>query len=248
MNAQSKTACLGAGRPSVRHKLLNFILRPRIPWFVRMRFPRLAGLMKFGKANPNTRAYWDKRWRQGTYPEQKFEQLRQAILQAVPLGSTVLDAGCGSGTLMEMLRDQRSCKCVGVDVSAESVAINRAKGLPCYRTKLPALPAVVKQMVFDVCTITETLEHLSSPGDTVMSLREVLRPGGLLVATTPDMSDPDAWGDSWEHINQFTPDSLTSLFGRMFRVETCGAVGLYLLVLARRADTVLAPLRWKGAY
>lgn len=232
----------------MRDKVINFVRRPHIPWFIRMRFPRLARLLKFGRFNPNTRAYWEGRWRQGTYPEQKFEQLRQAVLQAVPLGSTVLDAGCGSGTLMEMLRDQRSCHCVGVDISAESVAINRAKGFRCYRTKLPALPAVVKQMVFDVCTITETLEHLSSPAHTVMSLRKVLRPGGLLVATTPDMSDPDAWGDSWEHINQFTPDSLTSLFGRMFRVDTCGAVAAYLLLVARRADTVLGPPRWKGAY
>ena len=102
-------------------------------------------------------------------------------------GGPVADLGCGRGELLELLRE-RGVDAVGVDASAEMVAIAREKGLSAdvgdLFTFLAARPAGSLGGV--VCS--HVLEHLW-PADHLRFTRlcaAAMRPGGVLVVETPN--------------------------------------------------------------
>ncbi|MGQ9603238.1 MAG: methyltransferase domain-containing protein [bacterium] len=51
----------------------------------------------------------------------KLEEARQAIIDLVPEGSSVLDIGCGTGELCLELCQQKHCKVVGLDLSLKMI-------------------------------------------------------------------------------------------------------------------------------
>ena len=83
---------------------------------------------------------------------------------------------------------------------------------------------------FDCFICTQTLTSTSPVQDAVESIRRILRPGGVLLATVPGISqispyDRDRWGEYW----RFTTQSLRRLLSEAFppeqvRVEAYGNV------------------------
>ena len=83
---------------------------------------------------------------------------------------------------------------------------------------------------FDCFICTQTLTYIYAVQDAVESIRRILRPGGVLLATVPGISqsspyDRDRWGEYW----RFTTQSLRRLLGEAFppeqvRVEAYGNV------------------------
>lgn len=51
----------------------------------------------------------------------KLEEARQAIIDLVPEGSSVLDIGCGTGELCHELCQQKHCKVIGLDLSLKMI-------------------------------------------------------------------------------------------------------------------------------
>lgn len=143
-------------------KLANFIKNPHCPYLlvdgIRQISPSLARLLTYGRFNINTRTYWNDRYRSGQYnelEEKLYGPLRHVIANLVPMKSSVLDAGCGTGRLMEILRDERLCECTGVDISDNSIAMARARGFTTFRCRLPKLPNELKGKKFDTCTVVD---------------------------------------------------------------------------------------------
>jgi len=83
---------------------------------------------------------------------------------------------------------------------------------------------------FDCFICTQTLTYIYAVQDAVESIRRILRPGGVLLATVPGISqsspyDRDRWGEYW----RFTSQSLRRLLSEAFppehvRVEAYGNV------------------------
>ncbi|MCX4810858.1 class I SAM-dependent methyltransferase [Streptomyces sp. NBC_01239] len=122
--------------------------------------------------------------------------LRQARILATALGPataghprTVLDIGCGDGTAAAtaapLLTGHRV---VGVDWSQD--ALTRARThLPCtVRGELIALP--LRSGSADAVLFSEVIEHLVDPDTALAEIRRVLRPGGHLMLSTPNLA---AW-------------------------------------------------------
>ena len=95
-----------------------------------------------------------------------------------------LDIGSGHGDLIRLLRnrfDLRSSACDYTDSLMEladvgvSVANLNTEGLPFQDSK------------FDLVTCTEVIEHLEHYRYTLREMYRVLRPGGVLVLTTPNI-------------------------------------------------------------
>jgi SAM-dependent methyltransferase len=50
------------------------------------------------------------------------------ILDMIPLGSRVLDVGCGTGSISSLIRDIRRCTVIGIEPHAERARKARSPG------------------------------------------------------------------------------------------------------------------------
>jgi SAM-dependent methyltransferase len=106
-----------------------------------------------------------------------------AELDRVPLGpdARVLDAGCGSGRMLDELRPLGTV--IGVDANADAVAATRRRGHAARRCAIEDMPFA--DATFDLVTCLDVIEHTPDDRRTLRELRRVTRPGGALVVTVP---------------------------------------------------------------
>lgn len=118
---------------------------------------------------------------------------RQAAILARALGTvpqTVLDVGCGDGSAAATAAGTLSAhRMIGVDWSQD--ALRRAsRHLTAVRGELtdPGLPFA--DGIADAVLFSEVIEHLVDPDSALDELHRVLRPGGHLLLSTPNLA---AW-------------------------------------------------------
>lgn len=103
----------------------------------------------------------------------------------VPEGCECLDFGCGDGSTSGPYLTTRRCRYTGVDVS--TVACDRARALGLdVRAIEPDTPLPFESDSFDRAICIEVIEHLLDPMQTMRELLRVLKPGGLLILSTPN--------------------------------------------------------------
>lgn len=120
----------------------------------------------------------------------------RAVEQAVALSAldlqpdqTVVDAGCGTGRLLEPLLD-RSAQVVGVDHSSASLEIARARVPKEKLERLNLIACDVRSIpledaMADRVLCIGVLQHVPTPEfrtEAVRELRRILKPGGVVVA------------------------------------------------------------------
>jgi SAM-dependent methyltransferase len=108
----------------------------------------------------------------------------RAVLDDVPLppGARILDAGCGSGRML----DELACygRVSGIDVSDAAAEAARARGHEDVRVgPLETLPW--EDDTFDLVTAFDVIEHTPDDRGTLRELRRVTRPGGRALITVP---------------------------------------------------------------
>ncbi len=114
---------------------------------------------------------------------------RLAFLRAhVALGDRVLDLGCGDGHFAAGLLGLAG-EVVAADVS--KIALERAARRAPQADMLllsDGAPLPLEAGAFDVVWAGETLEHAADVTGLLGEARRVLRPGGTLLVTTPNLS------------------------------------------------------------
>lgn len=101
----------------------------------------------------------------------------------VPEGSRVLDLGCGSGTLMAHLRDERGCEVRGLEIDAERISVAIGRGLSVVQGDLDAGLSGYPDGSFDVAVLAQTLQIVRSPS---LVLAEMLRVAGAAIVSFPN--------------------------------------------------------------
>lgn len=100
----------------------------------------------------------------------------------------LLDIACGRGMFLRLLRERLpDAALVGVDIAASSVEFTRNAGFEAHVADVSrSLP--FSDGEFDVIVFGEVIEHLVDPDAALVEISRVLKIGGALVLTTPNLA------------------------------------------------------------
>lgn len=114
--------------------------------------------------------------------------LRGEIVQMIPPGClTVLDVGCGNGILGEYLKKNGVERVCGIEIIAEA-ARNAVSVLDAVLTgNIESMDLPFEHESFDCIVCADVLEHLVDPWSVVSKLKKLIKPGGCLVASLPNI-------------------------------------------------------------
>lgn len=96
----------------------------------------------------------------------------------------VLDLGCGNGAFCEVL-NKEGYDVVGVDPGVEGIRIAREKRPSLNIQSASTYDDLTALGVFDAVISMEVVEHLFEPRLLPRAAASVLKPGGILIVTTP---------------------------------------------------------------
>ena len=144
----------------------------------------------------------------------------KVIINRVDKPGTILDIGCATGNFLNGMQ-QYGWDCYGVEPSeyAANYAIKRFN-LPVINGYLTENQ--FDENYFDVVTLWDVFEHLPHPKNELNIIKKILKPGGLLIITTPNT---DAWGRKlfgkywvgWDvprHYHVFSPSTIQDILNR----------------------------------
>jgi 2-polyprenyl-3-methyl-5-hydroxy-6-metoxy-1,4-benzoquinol methylase len=128
-----------------------------------------------------------------------------------------LDVGCATGYFLEAA-EMECCEAYGIDVNEWAVGVAQER-FGAERVKIATLEAAPwPPESFDGIFMSDLIEHVRSPRETLERAFALLRPGGMLACVTPRVDGFSCkWmGGAWpalklEHLTYFTPESLERL-------------------------------------
>jgi methionine biosynthesis protein MetW len=181
----------------------------------------------------------------------------------VPQGSRILDVGCGTGSLAQILSNTCHAEVVGVEPETARAEVAIGRGLEVHVGWLNE-ELIHRMGSFDLVLLTDVLEHLPNPQAMLLLSREALRPGGALIVSVPNVAhwsvrsyllrgrfeyQPFGIMDA-THLRWFTAASLRSLlFASGFNVVRYrAAAGLDLLDNKYRAPLCWLPTDWRKRF
>ena len=94
-------------------------------------------------------------------------------------GKDVLECGCGTGLLLERIRDHARVA-AGIDLSPGMLELARSRGLEVREASVTSLP--FEDASFDVTCSFKVLAHVPDIGRALAEMARVTRPGGVILA------------------------------------------------------------------
>jgi SAM-dependent methyltransferase len=161
-------------------------------------------------------------------------------------GKDVLDVACGTGVGTSFLRTAGGRSVRGVDIDPQSIAYAKAKYGDCEFAQGDAMQLALPNGCMDIVVSFETLEHLRDQRNFLLECRRVLRPGGILICSTPNL-ELSRWSASNPyHARELKPGEFQELVGGVFpSVELFGQRNrAYLSYVPRK--TILRALELVG--
>jgi 2-polyprenyl-3-methyl-5-hydroxy-6-metoxy-1,4-benzoquinol methylase len=163
-------------------------------------------------------------------------------------GNRFLDIGCATGLLLEHMRDEKGWDVQGVEVCGEAVEYGRKQ------RRLSIFHGTVEDAhfpggSFDLVHASHVIEHVTDPKAFLRELRRLLRPGGYLVVSTPNIDGFQSrlFKERWrsaipDHMVLFSKRTLQAILSAagftVLRKKTWGgiAVGITATVIKNSVD------------
>ena len=109
-------------------------------------------------------------------------------------GDRVLDCGCGLGWFLKVIGELTQCSLFGADFDPERLRTARKEmgsRAPVAASDILRLPYA--DATFDKIVLSEVLEHVPDDIGSLLEVRRVLKPGGLVAITVPNHDYPLLW-------------------------------------------------------
>jgi SAM-dependent methyltransferase len=142
--------------------------------------------------------------------ELRQRQVRHFLEHYSSPGCRALEAGCGSGDLLEVLRGCGATP-FGLEASLAAVEAGRARGLTIEHG-YPASGQVIHDGPFDAFVTANVLEHAVDPRDFLAGLRQNLRSHAVGMVEVPSfermLEQRRSYDFVADHLSYFTADTL----------------------------------------
>lgn len=107
----------------------------------------------------------------------------RVIARWITHGSRVLDLGCGDGSLLQFLREQRGVHGYGVEINPDNIVACVRNGVNVIQDDLETGLAEIEDRSFDFVILSQTLQAMRHTEDIV---DEMLRVGNHAIVTFPN--------------------------------------------------------------
>jgi 2-polyprenyl-3-methyl-5-hydroxy-6-metoxy-1,4-benzoquinol methylase len=174
-----------------------------------------------------------------------FGHARTEVVPLLPAGRAdrILDVGCGRGDTLAYLHANGRCRWTcGVELFPAAAEVARSRLDDVYAGNIEQLDLPILPASLDVVLCLDVLEHLIDPWTTAKRLAALLKPGGVLIASIPNVRHfrvvlPLLFRGRWKyadfglmdrtHLRFFTKGSAIELMEEAgLRVDTVGQSGM----------------------
>lgn len=156
-----------------------------------------------------------------TYSQTLFSRILRSITNTtfgIPLykkDGKIVDVGCGTGDILVLLKDL-GWSTYGIDIDKNAIHIAKSRGLINVRFGTYKTLGSYPDNYFDVIRLYHVIEHLDNPLACLQLLYKKIKPGGLIILSTPNFASPirKLFGTYWSnfdtprHLFIFTPETL----------------------------------------
>ncbi len=171
-----------------------------------------------------------------------FQGMRADFIAALPAApdASILEIGCSEGSTGALALQQGKCRrYVGIELHEPSAEVARTRLSEVLVGDIEKMDLPFAPASFDALIISEVLEHLVDPWATLARLAPLVRAGGLVFASSPNVSHHTViralLAGRWDltdqgvmdrtHLRWFTPSSYAAMFeGAGFGVEEVAPV------------------------
>jgi glycosyltransferase involved in cell wall biosynthesis/SAM-dependent methyltransferase len=163
-----------------------------------------------------------------------YEYTRREIVDLLPENtSRVLEVGCGSGNTLAWLKNLKRCAWVGgVEMMPDAAALARKKLDDVFLVNIEKSDIPVPEGSLDLILCLDVLEHMVDPWAVVCRLQKMLKPGGALIASIPNVRNqavlfPLLFQGKWDYADAgFLDRSHLRFFVRESAIELVASSGL----------------------
>jgi|SRR5579859_1923390 len=149
--------------------------------------------------------------------DHRYQSMLALILAQAGAPGRMLEIGIGAGFFLKAAQ-RAGWQVQGIEISDEAASFAHGR-LGLDVVKMPAEQLGFASDRFDVVVMLEVVEHLFEPRRVLEDVYRVLRPGGILILSTPnfDALSRFALGSSWavlspgEHLYYFTRRTLRAI-------------------------------------
>ena len=119
----------------------------------------------------------------------KSDSVDRLSTSFVPRNSKILELGCATGFMSQYFRKVLGCQIIGVDIDSQSKPtivgdLDKKSTWKQIKAKKP----------YDLVFASAVIEHLKEPEIILQSIKQVLKPQGDLIITTPNVAH---WRTRW---------------------------------------------------
>jgi ubiquinone/menaquinone biosynthesis C-methylase UbiE len=131
-------------------------------------------------------------------------------------GKDVLDVACGTGVGTSFLRRVGARRVWGIDIDSASIEFAKASYEDCQFVQSDATNLCLPDGSVDVVVSFETIEHVKSQREFLEECRRVLKPGGVLICSTPNLAISRWSADNPFHVRELHPGEFRELLLSVF--------------------------------